>query len=268
MKPKHENLQVFFPCNTRYFCDHRSTGRSHWHNEIELQYIIEGEALTLCNLQTTSLKKGDILFVNTNELHSGNYAPTHNKFYCFHINKEFFNNHIGNEYVVFENVIRDEECSAIMDEIINTVKSENYLSRIKVGGLLYKFFALCAERHKKAVLNETDFKKHYNRTDKFNDMVKYIEDHYAEPLTVSDLASLFFITPSHFAHFFKRKSGKSVIQFLNEVRITNAQLYLEQDDTPISEIALSVGFDDINYFSRKFKQLTGTTPTEYRAKFK
>jgi two-component system response regulator YesN len=96
-------------------------------------------------------------------------------------------------------------------------------------------------------------------------MVKYIEDHYTEPLTVAEVADVFFVTPSYFAHFFKKRAGKSVIQFLNEVRILKARLLLEQEDMPVSEVALQVGFDDINYFSRKFKQLTGRTPTEYRA---
>ena len=63
---------------------------------------------------------------------------------------------------------------------------------------------------------------------------------------------------------FKKKSGKSVIEYINEVRINRAKSFLEKEDTSIGSIALLVGFGDINYFSRKFKALVGMTPTEYK----
>ncbi len=266
MKSRHENLPIIFPANIRHFVNHRSGGRSHWHEEIELQYIVGGNAQPLCNLQPKTLKKGDILFVNSNELHAGNVAPLNVEFYCFHINKEFFSNHIGNEHVVFNNVIRDAECAALLDEVIRLSHTDDFKARIAISRVMYEFFELCAERHTSAVLGEGDFKNHFKRVDKFNDMVKFIEEHSTEPLTVSSIAEKFFVTPSHFSHFFKKKSGKSVIQYLNEVRILKARLLLEQEDITISEVALQVGFDDINYFSRKFKQITGQTPTDYKRK--
>lgn len=265
MKSRHENLPIVFPTNIRFFVDHRSGGRSHWHEEIELQYVVDGEAQPLCNLQPAYLRKGDILFVNSNELHSGNVTSLKGAFYCFHISKAFFTNHIGSQHVVFENVIRDAECAELLTEVISLSRLSDFKARLKIGRLLYEFFDLCAERHVKTVLGENDFKKYFKRTDKFNDMIKYIEEHSDEPLTVGSIAEHFFVTPSYFAHFFKKKAGKSVIRYLNETRIFKARLMLEQEDMAVSEIAAAVGFDDINYFSRKFKQLTGLTPTEYRA---
>ena len=268
MKLRHESLPTIFPANIRHFINHRSGGRSHWHEEIELQYVVNGSAQPLCNLQPNTLKKGDILFVNSNELHAGNVSSLNVEFYCFHINKEFFSNHIGNEHVVFNNVIRDPECAALLDEVIRLSRTDGFKVKIAIGRVMYEFFELCAERHSSAVLNESGFKKHFKRIDKFNDMVKFIEEHSSEQLTVSSIAENFFVTPSYFAHFFKKKSGKSVIQYLNEARILKARLLLEQEDIPVSEIALQVGFDDINYFSRKFKQIMGQTPTDYKKEYK
>ena len=264
MKSRHENLPSVFPTNIRRFDNLCSTSNSHWHEEIELQYIVEGEIWPQCNLQPVQLKKGDILFVNSNELHTGNTEHVEHTFYCFHINKDFFSNRIDSEHIVFENVIRDKQCSQLLDEVIKVSRQSGFKSRLKVSALLYDFFNICAEKYVKAVLNENDFKKSFKRIDKFNDIVKYIEDHFDEPLTVPDIAEKFFVTPSYFAHFFKKRSGKSVIQYLNEVRILKARRMLEREDMSVSEIALQVGFDDINYFSRKFKQLTNMTPTEYR----
>ena len=110
-----------------------------------------------------------------------------------------------------------------------------------------------------------DFKKYFKREDKFNDIVKYIDDHIGEELSLKTVADKFFITESYLSHFFKRRAGKSVIQYLNEARVIKAKLYLEQYNIPIGEIAGLVGFDDINYFSRKFRQICGETPTQYRS---
>ena len=123
MKPTRENLPSIFPANIRHFVDHRTSGRSHWHEEIELQYVVEGTVQPLCNLKPIRLQKGDILFVNTNELHAGNTEPIHGEFYCIHISKAFFSNHMGSEHIVFNNAIRDSDCAEKMAEIVRCFAS-------------------------------------------------------------------------------------------------------------------------------------------------
>lgn len=265
MNARHEELPGIFPANIRHFYNHRSGGRSHWHSEIELQYVVDGEATALCNLRPVPLKVGDILFVNTNELHAGNTAYTSNEFYCFHINRGFFSNFIGEEYVIFENLIQDVRCAELLDRVIECYKKGDFNNKVKAGRYLYEFFSVVTENYVKEVTGESEYKKKFKRSDKFNDIVKYIEDNLAEDLTVGAIAEHFFITPSHLSHFFKKKSGKSIIQYLNEARILKAKLYLEQYDMSVGEIAGEVGFDDINYFSRKFRQICGETPTGYRS---
>ena len=85
-----------------------------------------------------------------------------------------------------------------------------------------------------------------------------------EDLTIAELASHFNMSVSYFAHFFKQYAQKSVIEYINELRILRAKTFLEKEEASISEIAIRVGFSDINYFSRKFKSISGITPTEYR----
>lgn len=268
MKTRKENLPEPFPLNIRHFVNHRSGGRSHWHEEIELQYVVGGSAHPTCNLESIPLKVGDILFVNSNELHSGNNMPKSGEFYCFHLNKAFFSNRIGEEHIVFENFIRDERCAELLDKVIECHRRNDFKSRINAAGYLYDFFSLLAEDHVKRVTSESEFKKSFKRCDNFNDIVKYIEDNSAERLTVGNIAEHFFISPSYLSHLFKKRSGKSVMEFVGEVRINKARLYLERENMSVGEIAGLVGFDDFNYFSRKFRQICGETPTSYRTKYR
>lgn len=268
MKTRKENLPELFPLNIRHFVDHRSGGRNHWHEEIELQYIVKGEAFPTCNLEGISLKSGDILFVNSNELHCGNNMPVKVEFYCLHINKAFFSNRIGDEHIVFENLIRDERCSGLLDKVISCHRRGDFKSRIKAAGYLYDFFGILAEDYVKTATSESEFKKSFKRSDGFNDIVKYIEENASEEQSVAVIAEHFFISPSYLSHLFKGRTGKSVMEFVGEVRINKARLYLEKENMSVSEIACAVGFDDINYFSRKFKQICGETPTQYRKKWR
>ena len=266
MVPVYEELPISFPVNILRFSNYCSGERTHWHEEIELQYVVKGKTQSLCNLQTNDLCAGDILFVNSNEPHTGNNLLQENTFYCFHINKEFFTNHIGSEHIIFENHIRDPQCAAILDDIIRCQHTDGYKNKIFLGKLVYTFIELVAQKHVKTVLNENDSAKYSKYNSKFNDIVCYIDEHSETPLTVSDIASHFFMSESYLSHFFKKHSGKSIIQYLNSIRILKAQRLLEQTDLSVGEIAGLVGFYDINYFTRKFRMTNGITPTQHRAK--
>jgi AraC-like DNA-binding protein len=268
MKPAKEKLPIIFPTNLRFFTNHRSDGASHWHEEIEIIYVTSGTAIPLLELKPIELCSGDILFVNSNELHSGSNGPYENQYYCFHINKNFFCNGFSGEHLIFENVIRDRDCAALLDKVIECSRQNDTAGKLLAGQLLYKFFGLMAERYLVKTVPEEEYKKVHRHNDRFNDIVKYIEDHFAEPLTVLTVAEQFYITPSYLSHFFKKHSGKSVMAHLSEIRVIKAKLLLEQTDLPIGSIAGKVGFDDINYFSRKFKQFCGVTPGRYRNNFK
>ena len=265
MKARYESLPMSAsPIRVKEYKNHVSRNHVHWHEEIEILYFTQGESSVSCDLKEVKVKKGDIVFINGKELHSGTIRGYGSAYFCIQVNTEFFHNLIGNEYVIFENLISDGECSAMLERIVDMSLCENFKSTIALKKALYEFFALLTDRHVSSVLNENDYKKQFKRLDTFNSIVEYINKHYSEDINVTSIANQFFISPSYFAHLFKEKSGKSVIEYINEVRITRAKSFLEKEDISVGSIALLVGFGDINYFSRKFKELVGKTPREYK----
>ena len=72
------------------------------------------------------------------------------------------------------------------------------------------------------------------------------------------------MSPNYFCHYFKQEIGKTPIAFINEYRIEKACEMLSESDLPISDVALSVGFDNFSYFIRKFREYKGVTPKKYR----
>ncbi len=93
---------------------------------------------------------------------------------------------------------------------------------------------------------------------------KYVEEHYGEELTTRSISEMFFISASYFSHEFKKRYGCTFGKYLEEVRLTQAELMLTKTDILISEIAEKVGYEDQNYFTKVFRKKYGITPTACR----
>lgn len=91
----------------------------------------------------------------------------------------------------------------------------------------------------------------------------YILDHLPSPLSVNQLAAEFYLNPSSLSRKFKKETGFSVTEFINQHRIKLAQYYLENGYHSMSEVSNMVGYSDSNYFCRTFKKITTLTPTQY-----
>lgn len=253
------------PINISKFVRHNSNGRIHWHEAIELLYFTRGKAVTACNLQEYNVSKGTIVLVNGNELHTGIITQQDSEYYCIQLDPNFFHNLIGCEYILFQNIIQDADCTKLLDKLIDLgVGKLPAKSILESKKLAYEFFVLLLDRYSKDVLDENLYKKQFKKLDTFNHIIHYFDKHYMEDLTILDLAKNFNMSTSYFSHFFKQYAQKSVIEYINELRVLRAKTFLEKEEASISEIATRVGFSDINYFSRKFKAISGITPTEYR----
>ncbi len=97
-------------------------------------------------------------------------------------------------------------------------------------------------------------------------VIDFINDNYDTDLTREGLASAVDINPDHLSRVFNRYTGKKINEYINAIRIEEAKKKLENSSYNITEIAISVGFENLRTFNRYFLSATGVSPTEYRAK--
>lgn len=97
-----------------------------------------------------------------------------------------------------------------------------------------------------------------------NRAVRYIEEHFAEPLSLQQVASHIHLNAAYFSHLFKKETGRSFVQFLIDLRMERAKQLLSNTDMNVTEVSGVVGYDLPNYFAKLFKQATGCSPKEYR----
>ncbi|WP_141432709.1 response regulator [Bacillus sp. 03113] len=94
----------------------------------------------------------------------------------------------------------------------------------------------------------------------------FIAAHYTENLTLQCVADIVHLSKSYFSLFFKKKTGRNFVDYLIDLRIREAKRLLTQDESRIYDVATASGFNDVKYFSKVFKKISGLTPNEYREK--
>ncbi len=116
------------------------------------------------------------------------------------------------------------------------------------------------------LLSTTTVVQHKNleSADKIKLLYGYIQDNYANKISLSEVAELLNMSNVSFNRFIKKRTNKTFVEYLNDVRIGFASRWLIEKDLGISEIAFLCGFNSIANFNRVFRKSKGRTPTEYR----
>lgn len=93
---------------------------------------------------------------------------------------------------------------------------------------------------------------------------EYIDENYYESLTLQQVAEQAAISPGYLSTLFNQELGIGIVDYQNQVRISHACVYLQQNYFKTYEIAYKIGFNDEKYFSKVFKKVMGVTPSEYK----
>ncbi len=103
--------------------------------------------------------------------------------------------------------------------------------------------------------------------DRIAHVKRFIDEHLRDKLYVEDLARLVHVNDQYLMRLFKKETGMSLTQYINEQRILKASHLLKHSDYNINYVADLVGYENLSYFARSFKKSTGFTPSEYRNRF-
>lgn len=96
-------------------------------------------------------------------------------------------------------------------------------------------------------------------------VVRYLQQRVSEPVTLDEVAAIAHLTPASFCRFFKASTGKTLVGYLHELRISVASRLLLETDLPVGEVALESGFLNLSNFNRRFREQKGVSPREFRA---
>lgn len=234
---------------------------AHWHEHVEILYILAGDYRITCGNESFHLKEQDILFINSKEIHFSEQSLT-SRFWCIHITPAFFSD-IQFEGVEIQKLIRgDEQLLRLLGTLLQEFQEAKPGCDMAVKGYTYLLLAYLLRQYRLSGSRRSNREEaHFER---LNEIFAYISQNYAEKLTTASLAEHFYLNEYYFCRLFKNATGQSVMSYLNRLRIEKSIVMLENTSESITDIALMVGFSDLNYFSRIFKRFMNMTPAEYR----
>lgn len=107
----------------------------------------------------------------------------------------------------------------------------------------------------------------YQNSKKIKKVYEYIQKNYHRKISLNEIAELVNMTPVSFNRFIKKRTGKTFVEYTNDIRLRYVSRWLINTDLSISEIGFKCGFNNIAHFNRFFKKAKGCTPREFREEF-
>ncbi len=274
----HGNLN--FPFNI-YLCsiplDFASVP-AHWHNDMEIIYIKKGQGIISVDLEPYPVQAGEIVLIAPGQLHSIEQYEDASMEYeniIFQLNmlmaatddlcsEHFFTPILHNRLSLPVHLTPASPAYAKVSGCLNKIdKLSGYgdaLSMLGIKGKLFELFHLLLCH----CPNTTKPHTHSRSLDTVKLILKHVETHYHENLSIQDMADLCGFSASHFMKFFKQHMGTSFTAYLNDYRLTMAARMLSASTDTVVAIAEETGFENLSYFNRVFKKKYNMTPSQYR----
>lgn len=240
---------------------------SHWHEKFEILVVCEGNMQVICDGCVINARKGDIVFINPCQLHSGVVGDLGVVYYCIIMEPNFLVSinmdvcdktllEIQNSRIRISNLIKDDEMYRLLMGVTSQNKEKQPYYEMYIRSYLMLFMSQAVKKHR------------MESTPRAGTMVSritsYITEHYAESLSTKALSEQFGFSLSYFCRYFKKETGEKVVDYINAVRLNKACALLQQTELPVTEIALLAGYTSINYFNHRFRAKLGCSPLQFR----
>lgn len=239
--------------------DPNQNSTANWHINIEILYCVDGSGEVICDAKRLKFQKGGIVVINSELFHKV-ITDSFLDYYCLIIGNDFCReNGIFSESTLFDEIIEDKAAADEYRKVINAFGTDKNPpvpeTRHAVLGLLinlYRNHARCTDYSK---IN-SDIKAQHIKA-----AVLYIKQHYAEKLTLEEIAKQTNVSRCHLAHEFKIYTGQTVFEHINIIRCNEAKRMIK-NGMRVTQAAISAGFENMSYFSRTYKKYMSRLPSE------
>ncbi|MCI9631788.1 MAG: AraC family transcriptional regulator [Ruminococcus sp.] len=259
----------------------------HWHDDLELIYIWEGRMRYCINDSHIVLRENDTLLVNARQLHYGYpYAEKECRFSCVRFHPSLFveNKLLREKYITpilekgepqyvhfHSSQILGREISELMRQIVGCKDSAETAYEMEAVAVMHTLWCRFL-RYQELFADEPDREPGEARND--NDdleiqkqMITFIHRHYAENLSIEDIAVSARVSQVRCRRIFKQYLQQTPLQFLNAYRLEVSGNLLRDTDQTVMEIGERCGYRHKSHFAKAFSKCYRCTPREYRKKY-
>ncbi len=250
----------------------------HWHEHLEFLYFVEGEARITCNSQSFDAGPGDLIVVNSTDLHHGVSLSDRLFYFAVILDPSLLHSQlidavetkyitpITQNRILFRNRIHgDPAVAECIESLIREYESREFGYELAVKSWLYRLLTVLLRHHVYASQSLEAYSARVRHLERFGPVFRHIEENYRHKITVDELAAIASLSRFHFCRQFKELTDKTVSEYINFVRLGKAEFLLRHTAMSIAEVAAEAGFNDIYYFSKLFKTHKKSPPSRFRS---
>ena len=244
----------------------------HYHPEYELTYIVKGNGYRIVGNSYEYFNDGDLVLLGNHLPHtwSGKLNDDiKSDAVVIQFSKEFMAPFLGlKESLLIKNMldtsvrgIRFEPDEELVSKIIALTETNGVDKILKLISVLDDL-----SKKQPILIASNSFHNVVSKKNemRINKVCLYIQNNFYTKISLKEVADLIFLTESNFCKFFKKATGKTYSDYLNELRINEACRLLVQTEKSINQISCECGFESLSYFNRVFLSKKEMTPSKYR----
>lgn len=239
----------------------------HMHAFSEIFFVTDGKGVLRTKSKDYHIHKGMVIFINPMTIHTElSDAENHLEYAVFAVKNLTFskNNSDESQQVFIFDLTTDFD---FLFDVIRVIEDEDVQKRpFWKNAIMNEFNKFMVFILRKKQLLSLPFHSS-EQPNTISNIHNFLTSNYQDDITLDKIANLFFLNKYYLAHAYKKKYGVSIIKDLNIIRCNEAKTLLKTTNLPISEIALSVGYNSISHFSGTYKDIIKETPQKTRSNF-
>lgn len=242
---------------------------AHWHDRIELLYLISGSLEVYLNDVHATALAGQTVIILPNTIHCATSGSAGAEFHVIaFVPERFCNDTVASDQYLqplfqkktaFCPVTDHPKVTKAIEELtyrLTTIGEEGHplCSIAKIYEIIGLFYQYCA----------VDTAQARKPDERFGAVLAYVNNHYTEDISAKNLSEQFGYEEAYFCRRFKEATGTNATKYIRYLRLKKARHLLQTSKDSILSIALKCGFSDISYFSNCFKRQFGMSPNGFR----
>lgn len=253
----------------------------HQHPETQLTLILSSEGKAIAGDHIGTFKPGDVFLIGPNLPHvfrnDSKYYESSNTKEAHSVSVFFELQSFGERFLSMPELKSLHEFNKLSERglyikepvrnrIAHLIKQLFRTSDMDRVIVLLKILNVLSHTTDVAPLASSGIYHHFDEIDgkKMADVYRFTMGEYHRKIQLDEVSAVANMTVNSFCRYFKKRTRKSYVDFLTEIRIGQARKLLQEKDLSISQICFEVGFNNLSNFNRKFRELCSITPTEFK----
>jgi len=250
----------------------------HYHPECEITYIFKGWGILFVGDQMVEYGDDELIMMGPNLPHEWrSHVINTPDLYSESVSIHF------NQFFLGETFYQLAEAAMLRDFLTHSVRGikiedphvkatlKHTLNELIIAGGIPKIYKLLEVLHLMAACNDRQYLSSNSFVDsidqsnnhRINQVYAYVMKNFTKAISIGEVATVINMTPTSFCRFFKDRTHKSFIRYLNEIRVGYACRLLLEGKLSISQIAYESGFGNLSNFNKQFREVKGITPTMF-----